>query len=312
MCLLLPAGVAGFAACSSTTTATVTDGGTDARAKTKDGGKQAGNDASAEASCAVDAGPLQDAEIKLGLALVTSHGCFTCHGGALEGNDDGVQSTVEGGVAYPPNLTPDPATGLGCWTNAQIKNAFLNGFDNMDAAICNPMPHFGHIAGEAGLNDAEATAVVQFLRSIPPLVNNPPNTPSCRLSWDAEMDTGAADRSTPDATPGRTRAGTRPSSRPATTRPPTRRTPTTEGRTTPRRATGRATGDPTGTTDAPVPPGTRSPRPGIRSERPSFPIPTPSGSIPGRGGASDGCMAGEDPRAGRLLASWRARPGRLE
>ncbi len=190
MCLRHPAGVAGFAACSSTTTATVTDGGTDARAKTKDGGKQAGNDASAEASCAVDAGPLQDAEIKLGLALVTSHGCFTCHGGALEGNDDGVQSTVEGGVAYPPNLTPDPATGLGCWTNAQIKNAFLNGFDNMDAAICNPMPHFGHIAGEAGLNDAEATAVVQFLRSIPPLVNNPPNTPSCRLSWDAEMDTG--------------------------------------------------------------------------------------------------------------------------
>jgi hypothetical protein len=178
--LALLAPLLGFAACSSKTAATGMDGGTDGRGTTthsSSSGKSSGG--SADASCAVDAGPLQDAEVQLGLALVKAHNCFSCHGGALQGNDDGVSSTVEGGLAYPPNLTPDPGTGLGCWTNSQIKNAFLNGFDNQDAAICNPMPHFGHIAGEAGLDVAEATAVVQFLRSLPPLVNNVPSTPSC-------------------------------------------------------------------------------------------------------------------------------------
>jgi len=195
--LLLPTAFAAFAACGGKTTgAGGVDAGADAHArqndaKTGDAHPEGGSSVAVEASCAVDAGALQDAEIARGFAIVNTHNCFICHGGALQGNDDGVQSTVEGGLAYPPNLTPDPGTGLGCWTNDQIKNAFLNGYDNQGAPICNPMPHFGHLAGEAGLDDAEATAVVQFLRSIPPLVNNPPSTPSCTLSWDAATATGS-------------------------------------------------------------------------------------------------------------------------
>src|SRR5580700_533716 len=121
----------------------------------------------AEASCAVDAGALDDAEVALGQQVVGSHRCEQCHGANLEGNFDGVQSpTTEGGTAYPPNLTSDPATGLGCWTNDQIENAILNGIDNQGMPLCPPMPRWGHL-DDGGLDAAEALAVVQFLRSLP-------------------------------------------------------------------------------------------------------------------------------------------------
>jgi hypothetical protein len=198
-CLLsAPLGLA-FAACSSSSRSTKPDAG--ARDAAGDHTADALNDGSAKPSCAVDAGALMDAEIALGFGVVNSRGCFNCHGGALQGNNDGVLSTVDGGFAYPPNLTPDPTTGLGCWTNAQIKNAFLNGFDNQDAALCNPMPHFGHLA-EGGINDAQATSIVQFLRSLPAQVNNVPDTPTCAApDWDASADVGidGATEATTDA-----------------------------------------------------------------------------------------------------------------
>jgi len=152
----------------------------------------AGVDAEGEASCAVDVGPLDDAEVALGQAIVTAHRCTRCHGGTLSGNFDGVRSpTVEGGLAYPPNLTSDPATGLGCWTDDQIENAFLNGIDNEGMPLCPPMPRFGHLT-DGGLIDAgEARAVVEFLRSLPIFVNAVPSTPDCTVSDAAAPDAGS-------------------------------------------------------------------------------------------------------------------------
>jgi hypothetical protein len=211
---ILPAlaAVAGApAACSSSTGTGPSDGGPDGSrdgatrhdATTKrdagmkrDAGVQPGEDAGCFRA---DTGPLTDAEISLGFAVVNAHGCFTCHGGNLQGNNDGVVSTVDGGLAYPPNLTPDLATGLGCWTNAQIENAFLNGFDNDGQPICNPMPHFGHLMGEAGIDPTQATGVVEFLRSLPTIRNNVPSTPGCTLTWDGGPDTGVDAHHVPDA-----------------------------------------------------------------------------------------------------------------
>jgi len=134
----------------------------------------------AEASCAVDAGPLDDAEVALGQSIVMSHRCTTCHGGTLSGNYDGVMSpTLEGGRAYPPNLTSDPATGLGCWTNEQIENAILNGIDNEGTALCPPMPRWAYLTDGGALDAAQAQAVVAFLRSLPIFVNQVPETPDC-------------------------------------------------------------------------------------------------------------------------------------
>lgn len=162
------------------------DRGVPAEAAPEDGGaSDAGvidTGGEAETSCAVDAGPLDDAEVQLGLSIVKTHRCSTCHGGTLSGNYDGVLSpTLEGGRAYPPNLTPDPATGLGCWTNDEIENAFLNGIDNEGMRLCPPMPMFGHLTDGGALDAAQAHAVVEFLRSLPIFVNAVPSTPDCPM-----------------------------------------------------------------------------------------------------------------------------------
>jgi hypothetical protein len=152
----------------------------------------AGVDAEAEASCAVDAGPLDDAEVALGQAIVAAHRCPRCHGATLSGNFDGVSSpTLEGGLAYPPNLTPDPATGLGCWTNDQIENAFLNGIDNEGLPLCPPMPRFGHLTDGGEVDAGEARAVVEYLRSLPIFVNAVPSTPDCTVVDAGPQDAGS-------------------------------------------------------------------------------------------------------------------------
>ena len=179
--MLFPAaGAGGLAACSQTGAVSLDDGGMpDATTDSGISGMDATEETEQEASCAVDAGPYSDAEVALGLQLVGQHKCENCHGSTLEGNNDGVPSlTVEGGIAYPPNLTSDPATGLGCWTDDQIENAILNGIDNMGMPLCPPMPRFGH-EGDAGLDQAQAAAVVAYLRSLQHAVNNVPDTPNC-------------------------------------------------------------------------------------------------------------------------------------
>jgi hypothetical protein len=169
---------ASFVGCiAGTLTASPDAGSGDARAA--DATPDTKKTPAVEASCAVDAGRLSDAEVALGFAVVTASNCFSCHGPQLAGNQDGVFSpTAEGGLAYPPNLTPDPATGIGCWTNAQITNAFLNGIDDEGQPLCAPMPHFGAL-GDGGIDDAQAAAVVQYLRSIPAISRTIPSTPNC-------------------------------------------------------------------------------------------------------------------------------------
>ncbi|HEX8792861.1 MAG TPA: c-type cytochrome [Polyangiaceae bacterium] len=150
-------------------------GGTDATLDGTDDGESEA-EAAAEASCAVDAGPLDDAQVALGATIISTHRCFQCHGQTLSGNNDGViWAQDEGGFAYPPNLTSDPATGLGCWSNDQIENAILNGIDNEGMPLCPPMPRFGHI-DDGGLDAAQVQAVIQYLRSIPVYVNQVANT----------------------------------------------------------------------------------------------------------------------------------------
>jgi mono/diheme cytochrome c family protein len=170
----LPVGALVLAACDDAGTLNAgIDSGSSTADATTDATPDATEEASSpdssetEASCVVDAGPLDDADIYAGFEIVLTHRCKSCHGDGLYGNNDGVPSpTTEGGLAYPPNLTPDPATGLACWTNEQIENAILNGIDNMDMPLCPPMPHFGSpSAGTLQLTPMQVAQVVQYLRS---------------------------------------------------------------------------------------------------------------------------------------------------
>jgi hypothetical protein len=160
----------------------------------------AGADVLPDVGCVpFDAGPLDDAQVQAGRALVHSLGCTTCHGGTLSGNNDGVTSPeTEGGLAYPPNLTSDPATGLGCWTNADIERAFLHGIDDQGQPLCPPMPRFANRGVDAG----GAAEIVAYLRSLPKLVNQVPNTPQCTIPTDAGPDASESDASSGDASDG--------------------------------------------------------------------------------------------------------------
>jgi mono/diheme cytochrome c family protein len=66
-----------------------------------------------------------------------------------------------------PNLTSD-ATGLGSWSDAQIKAAFMTGMDDDGKALSPVMPYqLFH-----NLTDADADAIVAYLRSLPHVQND--------------------------------------------------------------------------------------------------------------------------------------------
>lgn len=86
-------------------------------------------------------------------------GCHTPSGGAeLSGNPQ-----FKNGALPAPNLTPDK-TGLGDWTDEQIINAFRNGIDDEGRHLDAAMPYWLF----HNMSDADAQAIVAFLRSLPP------------------------------------------------------------------------------------------------------------------------------------------------
>jgi hypothetical protein len=69
------------------------------------------------------------------------------------------------GIMGSKNLTPDMTTGLGAWTDAQIKKAFLDGVDRDGNALFPIMPYYVlH-----NMSDDDASAIVAYLRTVPPI-----------------------------------------------------------------------------------------------------------------------------------------------
>ncbi|WP_137125519.1 cytochrome c [Roseomonas sp. HF4] len=107
--------------------------------------------------------------------------CGGCHtGGALAGQPDprlhlaGSQigfGIPEVGVVYPPNLTPDPETGLGAWSEADIVRAVRTGVRPDGRVLAPVMPWHSY----AALNDADARALARYLRNLPPVRNATPH-----------------------------------------------------------------------------------------------------------------------------------------
>lgn len=126
------------------------------------------------------AGKYSPAMVKRGEYLVTLMGCNDCHTpGTFYGSPDFSRRlsgselgwTGPWGVAFPRNLTPDPETGLGKWTDEQIITAFRTGQrpDGRMLAPFMPYASFSH------LTDEDAHAIVAYLRSLPPIVHHVPD-----------------------------------------------------------------------------------------------------------------------------------------
>lgn len=67
--------------------------------------------------------------------------------------------------AVAPNITPDPETGIGRWTDSEIATAIREGRRPDGSIIGPPMP----IALYRGLSDRDLTAIVAYLRTVPPI-----------------------------------------------------------------------------------------------------------------------------------------------
>ncbi|QQR73706.1 MAG: diheme cytochrome c-553 [Holophagales bacterium] len=77
------------------------------------------------------------------------------------------------GVSYAANLTPDEATGLGSWTEAQFISAMRTGRHlGNGRPILPPMPW----QGLAHMTDADLKAIFAYLRSVPAIQNAAPES----------------------------------------------------------------------------------------------------------------------------------------
>lgn len=120
------------------------------------------------------------AKLKRGEYLSHIMDCGGCHTtGALAGKPDPAMylagSTVGFqipglGIFYPPNLTPDKATGLGTWSEADIVKAVRTG-ERPDGRMLVPvMPYHSY----SKLTDADANALAAYLKSLKPIAHQAP------------------------------------------------------------------------------------------------------------------------------------------
>lgn len=125
-----------------------------------------------------------------GKYLVELLGCGACHtDGALEGRPNmhrwlagssiGIAYTnplefSRPGVVFPPNITPDPETGIGRWSRSQVAAAVRAGAGRHGRGQILVMPWQGY----AKLSDEDVFAIVDYLRSIEPINSRvPENVP---------------------------------------------------------------------------------------------------------------------------------------
>lgn len=98
--------------------------------------------------------------------------CGNCHtppGGPMAGIEMAGGFTIEEEpfTAIAPNITPDPETGIGRWTDEEIIKAIREGVRPDGTIIGPPMP----ISLYRRMSDNDAKAIVAYLRSVPPVKN---------------------------------------------------------------------------------------------------------------------------------------------
>lgn len=74
--------------------------------------------------------------------------------------------------AFAPNITPDPETGIGNWTEAQLITAIRQGLRPDGSVIGPPMP----ISLYRSLSDRDVQAIVAYVRTVKPVKNVVPRS----------------------------------------------------------------------------------------------------------------------------------------
>jgi mono/diheme cytochrome c family protein len=114
--------------------------------------------------------------VKRGEYLVTLANCRTCHSPTLKGQEiperflaGGVLFTTPIGSFPVPNITPDDETGIGGWTDEEIKTVLTTGKRKSGPqVIANLMPWWLY----RNLTDGDLNAIVAYLRSLKAVRND--------------------------------------------------------------------------------------------------------------------------------------------
>jgi mono/diheme cytochrome c family protein len=119
--------------------------------------------------------------VEQGEYLVRTGGCVSCHTAAGGQSFAGGRAlTTPFGTFYSPNITPDPETGIGHWTDQQFLRALREGV-RPDGA--NYFPVFPYTSF-TGISDSDALAIKAYLFSRPAVhQENKPHDVGWPFSW---------------------------------------------------------------------------------------------------------------------------------
>ena len=135
-------------------------------------------------SLGVQASPPAQGDAGRGKYLMNAAGCWGCHGQNLAGYQDGRAASQPDsapygqafkgpfGVITAKNLTSDPETGLGGWSDSDIEQALRAGKSKSGRQLhpIMPYPNF------AGMAEQDVKDLIAYLRSVPPVKNPVPET----------------------------------------------------------------------------------------------------------------------------------------
>ena len=106
--------------------------------------------------------------VATGATLAGAGNCISCHtapGGRANAGGKVIHTRV--GRFYSPNLTPDPETGIGAWSVADLVNAFQTGFtpefDSFGGSMAAVQRNLAHLSEE------DLRAIAEYLKTLPPV-----------------------------------------------------------------------------------------------------------------------------------------------
>ncbi len=117
--------------------------------------------------------PLADDPLARGKRLLELGGCADCHDSFDDRHEPVPGQYLAGGMAfnvpgkgrvYASNLTPDPASGIGAWTDEELLRVFRTGTNRRGRPLY-AMPW----AAYTGLQEQDLQAIVTALRALPPV-----------------------------------------------------------------------------------------------------------------------------------------------
>jgi mono/diheme cytochrome c family protein len=122
--------------------------------------------------------PQHTADVANGERLYHAAGCISCHQPGPELKDVAADVPAGGaalvtpvGTLYPMNLTPDPETGIGAWTDLQFLNAVQRGLSPEGDHLIPALPYTSY----AHMKTGDVLDIRAYLATLPP-VKSPERT----------------------------------------------------------------------------------------------------------------------------------------